>query len=415
MRQVTLFLLLALPASADILYLKNGGKIEGKVTEKKSTYHVETDLGKVTVQKGDVIRIEKKEYVPKKPAMPGKNRALLREKFANPFLGLKIYLPPHWQRGKSHGKAACSFYGPTDGAYAPRVDLIYARSSADLGKYVAMYKKAYRQLDPEVMFLLDKAFTIRDMTAYQFSAIFRSDGIPFQTLFTFLEKDGRKWVLTYACTHAWFAKYFHRVDATMRSMRLYPGWDLPREEKKRYADTFTKGEEYYRKKKYKSALSRYEKAAKILPDYPEIHEALGRTHWRMKKYAKAEAAYRKAIGIDPEDTDYHYNLGVVLLLQDRQEEAIASLEKAVQFGPGMATARTNLGVAYLSVERVERALEELEEAVLLDPESVAAHYNLGLAFERSGDRKKAKRHFKDVLYLDPKHKEAKKALRRLDK
>ena len=415
MRSIALLLLLALPASADILYLKNGGKIEGKVTRQKNSYLVETDLGKVTVKKADVIRIEKKEYVPKKPAMPEKMRTLLREKYANPFLGLKLYLPPNWTRGKSHGKAVCSFYGPTDGAYAPRIDLIYTSSRVELGKYVAMYKKAYRDLDPQVMFLLDKAFTIRDMTAYQFSAIFRSGGIPFQTLFTFLAKDGRKWVLTYACTHAWFPKYYDRVDAAMRSMRLYPAWDLPEEDKRRYADLFTKAEDFYRKKKYRSALSRYGKAAKILPGYPEIHESLGRTHWRLKAHAKAEAAYRKAIEIDPEDTDYHYNLGVILLLQEREDDAVASLEKAVKFGPEMGAARTNLGVAYLATDQVEKAREILEEAVLVDPESVPAQYNLGLACERQGDLKKARRHFKDVLYLDPKHKEAKKALNRVNK
>ena len=413
MRAIILTLLLALPASADILYLKNGGKIEGKVTTKKSTYLVETDIGKVTLKKSDVIRIEKKEYTPKKPTMPAKKRALLREKFANPFLGVKIYLPPHWRRGKSQGKAASSFYGPSDGAYSPRVDLIYASSRADLGKYVGMYKKAYRDLDPDVIFLLDHAFTLRDMTAYQFSAIFQSDGIPFQTLFTFIEKEGKKWVLTYACTHAWFEKYYQKVDAIMRSIRLYPTTNMPREEKEKYAKAFTQGEEYYAKKKYRSALSRYEKAAKILPNYPEIHEALGRTHWRLKKYGKAEASYKRAIEIDPEDTDYHYNLGVVLLLQNREEESIASLEKAVEFGPEMGAARTNLVVAYLSTEQLEKAREVLEEAVLIDPESATAHYNLGLTCERQGETKKAKQHFQDTLYLDPKHKEAKKALKRV--
>ena len=52
-----LFCLLALPASADIIRLKNGSTIEGKATVSGDTVVIEMDFGTITVQRADVTKI----------------------------------------------------------------------------------------------------------------------------------------------------------------------------------------------------------------------------------------------------------------------------------------------------------------------------------------------------------------------
>ncbi|MHC4471523.1 MAG: hypothetical protein ACYS99_11225 [Planctomycetota bacterium] len=70
--------LLAVPALADVVHLKNGGRIEGKVVDKGDAYEVTHRYGKITVKKSDVVSIEKKAtlaetYAKKRAAIDVKN------------------------------------------------------------------------------------------------------------------------------------------------------------------------------------------------------------------------------------------------------------------------------------------------------------------------------------------------------
>jgi hypothetical protein len=56
----SLVVLLAAPAWADVVHLKNGGRVEGKVTDKGDSYLVKHRFGSLTVKKSDVVSIEKK-------------------------------------------------------------------------------------------------------------------------------------------------------------------------------------------------------------------------------------------------------------------------------------------------------------------------------------------------------------------
>lgn len=414
MRRVLLFLWLALPASADVIYLKNGGKLEGKATEKDDAYVLETDFGSITIPKSDVEKIEKKEWTPKGGVrMPDKRRASLPEAYSHPFYAFKLYLPPRWKRGPNNGKSHCSFYGPKDVAYVPRIDLTIERDTSELAEYVAKYKGVLEKVYKDVSYPFEETATIRGSTAYQFSAVFRDGEIPYQVLWTFLANGDRKFFLSYACTYAWFDKYYSRIDAAMESFRAFAEPTAPVEQKKEFERHYNAGQEHYRKQEFQSALERYRKAVALLPDYPETHGLIGQACVRLKKFADAEKAYRKAIELDPEDAGDLYNLGVCLLQQSKHEAAIEALRKAVELAPDHEPALTNLGVAYLATDRAKEAKEVLEQAAEADPESPLAHYNLGIAYEQLGEKKAAEREFKDTLQLDPTHAGAKEGLKRL--
>lgn len=63
---VLILAFVAVPAQADVLHLKNGGRIEGVVTERGDEYVVEHRFGTATVKKADVLRVEKKESLQEK-------------------------------------------------------------------------------------------------------------------------------------------------------------------------------------------------------------------------------------------------------------------------------------------------------------------------------------------------------------
>lgn len=413
------FALLALGslAAADVVHLRSGGRLEGKVTDKGDKIEVDTGGGVIVLAKDEVARVEKKEWVAPKSVMPRKVLARLGASYAHPFYAFKLYLPAKWQRIKQEGSASVSFAGPRDQAYTPRMDLIIEPDKTDLAAYVSKYKEAFRRKYPEVRFPFEETLTIRGRPAYQFSAAFTNGEppLPQQTLWTFVSEDDRKYVLTFNCSQNWFERYYGVVDASMRTLRLFPLPAATLEEKKQFTERYAKAEAAYRAGNLDEALSGFQASAKLVPEFPDIHSAVATILMKKADMPGAEAAYRRALALEADDVNHAYNLGVCLLKQSKHDGAIETLRKAAELDPTMEPALTNLGAAYLATGKLDLARETLQKAVQADPESATAHYNLALACERSGRLQDAEREYRETLKADPKHEEAKKSLERLRK
>lgn len=402
-------------AAADVVHLRNGGRLEGKVVERGDRIEVETPYGRVVVNRADVERIERSPVPPGTGAAPARRDVRLGPDYAHPFLAFKIYLPPRWGVGTRHGSAAVSFYGPADGAYRPRVDLSFEPGPKAPADVAAAYAQALRKSHPEAEILFQEGWSQRGRPAHQLCAVFSEGDPPIaqQVLFTFVGDGSRTAVLSFLCTRAWFERYFGSVDASMRSLRLYPVPELSPEERRAFSDRYNAGARAHREGRLEEALAEFREAARRIPSFAELHSTLGMILFRLGRVAEAEAAYRKAAELDPEDYAPWYNLGVCLLHQSKYDAAAEVLGKALEREPAIEPAWTNLGVAHLGADRPERAREALERAVRIDPESAAAHYNLGIACERLGRRKDAEREFAETLKIDPRHGEAAKALDRV--
>ncbi len=415
MRTALALLALSTLAIADIVHLRSGGRIEGKVTERGDKVEVETLTGKLVLDKADVERIEKKPFEVPKPAIPKKQNVRLGTPFADPFYAYKIYLPPKWLKGKESGSVHASFWGPKDVAYQPRIDLRIELTQKEVVDYVGAYKKGFKEAFKDVAFVFEEASAVKGRTAYQFCVQFKEGEppIPQQALWTFVSDGQRMYTLTFNCTQAWFERYYGQVDASMRSLRLYPVPTATKEERQKFVEHHNKAAGLYRDGKLAEALAGFQEAARLVPQYGEIHSTLGTVHMRLARFPDAEAAYRKAIELDPEDYTHHYNLGVCLLKQSKYDGAIPALKKATELEPAMEPGLTNLGVAYLGKDLNDLARMALEKAVETDPESAPAHYNLGLACERTDRKKDAEREYAEALKIDPAHADARKALDRL--
>jgi tetratricopeptide (TPR) repeat protein len=415
-----LALILLLPAGtafADVVYLKSGGKIEGKVTDRGTALEIENANGKVTVEKDLVERIEKKEYVPPKGAMPAKKPVKLGAPFAHPFYGFKLLLPPKWQSGKINGQAIASFWGPKEQLYQPRMDLYFQNTKRELPEFVTAYKEAFRKGVKDVTFLYEEATAVRDKQGYQFSVTFTDGDLPVvqQALFTFIADGDRKYVLGFNTSQAWFDRYYPVVDASMRSFRIFPMPTLSPEDRKRFLTRYQSGEQYYKENKLSDALGDFQAAEQICPEFADLHSTVATIQMKLSRYPDAEAEYRKAVDADPDDPAHPYNLGVCLLKQSKNEGAIDALKKSIALDGTFEPALTNLGVAYLGKDQNEPARQALEKAILADPESAPAHYNLGLTYERLDRPRDAERQYKEALSADPHHEDAKKGLDRVQK
>jgi tetratricopeptide (TPR) repeat protein len=415
MRSIAAFLLLASAALADVVHLKSGGKLEGRVTEEGDSVKVDTGYGTVTLKRADVDRIEKKEFTP--PAKPAftKTPPRLRDSYAHPFYGFKIYLPVGWGPAPQKEAQKVSFYGPKEQLYTPRFDLTVRATKTAVADLVNSLKNTYLKEYKDVIFQYEEATAIHGREGYQFLAVFTDGAVKMRSIWTIVGTEGLLYTLGFSCTDAWFDKYHSKVDASMRSLRLFGLPKASLDQRKEFDRLYTNGYSLAKEGKTAEALASFRKAADLVPEFPNIHGVVGQLCARTGNMADAETAFKKALELDPQDYEFAFNLGVVLLQQQKFEGAIDALGRAAKADPTMEPALTNLGVAYLGKDQPALAVDALSRAVLADPEAAPAHYNLGMAYERLDRKKDAEKEFEETLKLDPQHQGAKDGLARLKK
>ncbi|MDQ7780667.1 MAG: hypothetical protein RDV41_13315, partial [Planctomycetota bacterium] len=132
-------------ALPDVVYLKNGGKVEGRVTERETDILLVTSSGgNITIPKSDIERIEYKDLPvkpPKQPAKPDEKppvkpgeekpgetnppaAAKLGEPVHDPLLGFRCRFPFGWRRLPQQSQTTLmTFIGLREPGYPPKIDI----------------------------------------------------------------------------------------------------------------------------------------------------------------------------------------------------------------------------------------------------------------------------------------------------
>jgi len=118
------------------------------------------------------------------------------------------------------------------------------------------------------------------------------------------------------------------------------------------------------------AMSEYQQAVRIYPNYAEAHNNLGAILLQSGRTTEAVTEYQAAVRIDPDYPDAHSNLGSALSqIPGRLPEATAELETAVRLDPENALRRAALGNVLLQMPgRLPEAIVQLETAERIKPD-----------------------------------------------
>jgi protein O-mannosyl-transferase len=128
---------------------------------------------------------------------------------------------------------------------------------------------------------------------------------------------------------------------------------------------------------------------------------LGNALRQIGRLDEAITHYQNALLIRPDYAEPHNNLGSILGQLGRTDEAIAQFQMALQINPDFAEARYNLGNAFLRKGKVDEAITYFQEALQSKPDFAEAHNKLGNALQQRGRLDEAIAHYQKALEIRP--------------
>lgn len=128
---------------------------------------------------------------------------------------------------------------------------------------------------------------------------------------------------------------------------------------------------------FRSAVSEYERVAKLLPQNAEVQSNLGVALYFDHDLSRSIEIFHRAIMLNPKLFTPHLFSGLAWYRLSNPESAVPELERAVHLNPSDTVAHTWLGYAYIGQNRYDVAAKEFETACQLAPNDIDSWYALG--------------------------------------
>ncbi|MBE9215867.1 tetratricopeptide repeat protein [Plectonema cf. radiosum LEGE 06105] len=166
-------------------------------------------------------------------------------------------------------------------------------------------------------------------------------------------------------------------------------------------ELYKKANTFYELQRYQDALSNYQKAIEIQPEYAQAWNGKGKVLYELNSYQEALLAYDKAIQIVPDYQESWSGRGFVLNKLQRFQEAISSFDKALTLESEAPEVWNGKGEALSNLKRYEEAIKSYDKAVELQPEYEQAWYNKAWALYSLRRYEDALSTYEKVLQLNP--------------
>ncbi len=152
---------------------------------------------------------------------------------------------------------------------------------------------------------------------------------------------------------------------------------------------------------FDEAITAFQQALQLKPNYPEALKELGTAFWRKGQLDDALASYRKAVEQRPTYAEAIHNIGLVLADKNQFDEAITYYQKAIALKPDLAVAHSNLGSALAAKGQFDEAIAACRRAIELKPDFLEALNNLGSVLQMNGEFDDAIAVYRKALQLKP--------------
>jgi tetratricopeptide (TPR) repeat protein len=175
-------------------------------------------------------------------------------------------------------------------------------------------------------------------------------------------------------------------------------------------EIFNKGQDAHEKGDLKTAIELYQKALKIIPEFPEAEYQLGIAYLTLNQTADAETAFRRAVELREDWSLPMASLGSLLVQKNQFPEAERVLTKAIELDelnfPAFV-ALTDLRLKTNAAPEILKQLLTKLQFLTSKAKPTAASWAARAAVERTlGDKPSAKTSLGRSLAIEPNNKSA---------
>ena len=142
---------------------------------------------------------------------------------------------------------------------------------------------------------------------------------------------------------------------------------------------YLRGNAKYESGLYHTAISDYDTAIRLKPDYAFAYNNRGAAKAALKQYEAAIADYTAAIGLKPNYAGVYNNRGLAKAELGQYFGAISDYDMAIRLKPNYAFVYNNRGLAKDALKQYEAAIADYDVAIRLKSDYAIAYYNRGLA------------------------------------
>jgi len=151
--------------------------------------------------------------------------------------------------------------------------------------------------------------------------------------------------------------------------------------------------------KYDEAISYYNRAIAIDPEYSDAQNNLGVTYAKLENWNEAVKYFKTALSNPtyPTPERAYSNLGYAYYMMQDYMKAEEALKEALIRNPVLQSSMYILGLVYTKINDDSMAIKEFKRAIGIMPNYVDAHWEIANAYLREGERAKALKHFEMVM------------------
>jgi len=171
----------------------------------------------------------------------------------------------------------------------------------------------------------------------------------------------------------------------------------------RSADEYlSSGDQAMQQTQLAEAERNYQAAAKLAPNDPRVHVALGNLYVFEQKPDLAQTEFIRVLELDPMNAAAHSALGSIYESRSQPGSAEEQYRAAVVLKPADANYRLGLGAMLAKEGKMADAEAEMRTAIGLAPRDARTHLALANLLVKSPERKtEADAEFAEVRALDP--------------
>ena len=158
---------------------------------------------------------------------------------------------------------------------------------------------------------------------------------------------------------------------------------------------------YQRNKIWKDEITLWKDVVQKSPHKARAYNNLGWAFYKKGDLKEAMTDFNKAIAIDPDYLFSYDDRGLIYAKEGRFTEAIDEYNKALKINPNYPMIYFNRGVSYASLNKNVLAMSDLNKAIELDPEYVDAYNMRRKIYISEGNLPQAQSEFERSRHIDP--------------